>query len=326
MAKKSPSHPVAKKTQSHPMAKKVQSHPMARKAQSKRKKPSRPSGLGRGLSALLQDEAAADIAPTRRQGTREVPIEALRPNAFQPRTVFDDQPMQELADSIREHGIMQPILVRPVAGDPNSFEIIAGERRWRAAQKAQLHQVPIVSRSLSNIEALELALIENIQREDLSPIDEASGFQRLIDEFGHRQEGIAKTIGKSRSHVANLLRLLSLPDAVQEMVKQGKLSAGHARALITTDDPVALAKIIISQGLSVRAAETLAQQHSAARKSPSLSARTKKDADTRALEERVSHLLGLSLSIDHKGSRGGKVVIKYKSLEQLDGLIEKLSS
>jgi ParB family chromosome partitioning protein len=299
---------------------------MAKKPQSKSKKPARPSGLGRGLSALLQDEAAADIVPARRQGTREVPIESLRPNAFQPRTVFEDQPMRELADSIREHGIMQPILVRPAADDPDSYEIIAGERRWRAAQKAQLHQVPVVSRTLTDLEALELALIENIQREDLSPIDEAKGFQRLMDDFGHRQEDIAKTVGKSRSHVANLLRLLSLPVAVQEMLMQGQLSAGHARALITTDDPVGLAKTIISQGLSVRAAETLAQQHSSARKSKPLSAKAKKDADTRALEERVSHQLGLSLSIDHKGSRGGKVVIKYKSLEQLDGLIDKLSS
>jgi ParB family chromosome partitioning protein len=298
---------------------------MAKAPQSKNRKPSRPGGLGRGLSALLQDEAAADIAPARKQGTREVPIEALRPNAFQPRTIFEDQPLAELADSIREHGIMQPILVRPVAGDPNSFEIIAGERRWRAAQKAQLHQVPIVLRSLTDIQALELALIENIQREDLSPIDEAKGYQRLMDEFGHRQEDIANTVGKSRPHVANLLRLLTLPDEVQDMLNGGKLSVGHARALITTDDPVGLAKTIARQGLSVRAAEILAQQHSAARKSRPPSAKTRKDADTRALEERVSQQLGLSLSIDHKGSRGGKVVIKYKSLDQLDGLIDKLS-
>jgi len=286
----------------------------------------RPSGLGRGLSALLQDEAAADIAPVRsKRGNRELPIESLHANSFQPRTVFDEQALKELADSISEHGIMQPILVRPSPEDSDSYEIIAGERRWRAAQKARLHQVPVVIRSLSDLEALELALIENIQREDLSPIDEAKGFRRLMDEFGHRQEDIAKTVGKSRPHVANLLRLLTLPTAVQDMLNEGHLSVGHARALITTDDPVGLAKTIIAQGLSVRAAESLAQDHSSARKTKPVKGPARKDADTKALESRVSQQIGLAVSIDHKGAKGGKVVVKYKTLEQLDSLIETLS-
>jgi ParB family transcriptional regulator, chromosome partitioning protein len=286
----------------------------------------RPSGLGRGLSALLQDEAAADIAPVRsRRGNREVPIESLHANSFQPRTIFDEQALKELADSISEHGIMQPILVRPSPEDPDSYEIIAGERRWRAAQKARLHQVPVVIRSLSDLEALELALIENIQREDLSPVDEAKGFRRLMDDFGHRQEDIAKTVGKSRPYVANLLRLLTLPAAVQDMLNEGQLSVGHARALITTDDPIGLAKTIVAQGLSVRAAESLAQDHSSARKTKPQKGAARKDADTRALEARVSQQIGLAVSIDHKGPKGGKVVVKYKTLEQLDSLLETLS-
>ena len=287
--------------------------------------PSKKRGLGRGLSALLQDEEAADITPKRRSGTREVPIENLRPNAFQPRLVFDANALKELADSIREHGIMQPILVRPDAGDPETFEIIAGERRWRAAQKAQLHQVPVVVRTLTDLEALELALIENIQREDLSPVEEAKGYRRLMDEFSHTQEDIAQTVGKSRSHIANLLRLLNLPDAVQDMINDGSLSAGHARALVTTDDPLGLAKIIVARGLSVRAAEGLAQEHSSARKTKPTKGSAAKDADTLALERRMGEQLGLSVAIDHKGTKGGKLVIKYKSLEQLDDLIEKLT-
>ena len=289
------------------------------------RKGKRPSGLGRGLSALLQDEAAADKAPEPRKGTRDVPIENLRPNTFQPRHYFEDEALKELAASIREHGIMQPILARPDPENGESFQIIAGERRWRAAQKAQLHEVPVVVRSLSDLEALELALIENIQRQDLSPIEEAKGFRRLIDEFGHTQEEIAKTVGKSRPHVTNLMRLLGLPDAVQEMINTGSLSAGHARALITTKDPVALAKRIVAEGLSVRAAEALAAEHSAAKKPSAKALKPKKNADTRALEEKVSHQLGLKVSVDHKGTKGGKLVINYKSLDQLDDLIDKLT-
>jgi len=288
-------------------------------------KKTRASGLGRGLSALLQDEATADIGQTRRSGSRDIPIGSLRANSYQPRTIFDDSALKELADSIREHGIMQPILVRPTPGKTDEFEIIAGERRWRAAQKAQLHQVPVVIRTMSDQEALELALIENIQREDLSPIEEAKGYRQLMDDFDHRQEDIAQTVGKSRSHIANLLRLLSLPRAVQDMISGGELSAGHARALVTTDDPLQLAKIIIAGGLSVRAAEALAQEHSAARKSSPAKAKAGKDADTRMLEKQVSNQIGLMVSIDHKGAKGGKVIIKYKSLEQLDELVDQLS-
>ena len=283
----------------------------------------RSTGLGRGLSALLEDEAAADSTPAR-TGSREAPIEKLKPNVLQPRTLFKPEALAELAESIREHGIMQPILVRSVPGDPGSYEIIAGERRWRAAQKAKLHEVPIVVRELSDTEALEIALIENIQREDLSPIEEAKGYRRLMDEFDHTQEAIAKTVGKSRSHIANLLRLLNLPDGVQNMVNDGSLSAGHARALITTDNPAELAKAIVSRGLSVRAAETLAQQHSTARKP--LKRKAYKDADTRALEQRIADSLGLVVDIDDKGARGGKVTIKYKTLEQLEEITDRLMS
>ena len=271
-------------------------------------KKTRASGLGRGLSALLQDEATADIGQTRRSGSRELPIESLHANRYQPRSVFDDSALKELADSIREHGIMQPILVRPASENADEFEIIAGERRWRAAQKAQLHQVPVVVRTMSDQEALELALIENIQREDLSPIEEAKGYRQLMDDFGHRQEDIAQTVGKSRSHIANLLRLLTLPKAVQDMISGGQLSAGHARALVTTDEPLELAKIIVAGGLSVRAAEALAQEHSAARKSSPAKVKARKDADTRSLEKRVSSQIGMTVSIDHKGAKGGKVV------------------
>lgn len=276
--------------------------------------------LGRGLSALMAEDSAAEM----RQGVRELPIEMLHPNPFQPRTRFDDKTIAELAESIRDHGIMQPILVRPMKGRNGEYEIIAGERRWRAAQKAQQHRIPVVVRTIDDTEALELALIENVQREDLSPIEEARGYQRLADEFGHTQAKIAKVVGKSRPHIANLVRLLALPPAVQEMLADGKLTMGHARALITSDSPLALARMIVAQGLSVREAETLAGGATKGVASGKKRKKSVKDADTRALEEAVSLALGLAVRIDHGGARGGSVTIKYKTLDQLDGLIDRL--
>lgn len=283
----------------------------------------RSRGLGRGLSALLGETDAPEEGTSPATG-RSVPIERLRPNRFQPRHHFDDAAISDLVTSIRENGIIQPILVRPVDGDGNQFEIVAGERRWRAAQKAQLHEVPIVVRTLTNSQALEVALVENIQREDLSSIEEAKGYQQLIDDFGHTQADIAAGVGKSRSHVANTLRLLGLPESVQRLLAEGKLSAGHARALITAKDPESLARQIVSEGLSVRQAENLAKAGTAEKpKKPS--AIKPKDADTLALQEALSGRLGLKVAIDHASTRGGKLTVRYQTLEQLDELIARLS-
>ncbi len=287
----------------------------------------RSRGLGRGLSALLGDDGgqtqAGGFAP------RQVPIERLRPNRYQPRSHFDEEAIADLVSSVRENGILQPILVRPFEGDAGHFEIVAGERRWRAAQKAQLYEVPIVVRDLSDREALEIALVENIQREDLSPIEEAKGYQRLIDDFGHTQAVIATTVGKSRSHVANMLRLLGLPQTVQRMLAEGSLTMGHARALITADEPEILAKKIVADGMSVRQAEALVRGGSGAAKATQdkgAKPRGVKDADTLALEEALAGRLGLRVSIDHDGDKGaGRMTIRYQTLEQLDDLIARLS-
>lgn len=283
----------------------------------------RSRGLGKGLSALLGETDTPAEGPY--QGTgRPVPIERLRPNRFQPRDHFDDAAIGDLVSSIRENGIIQPILVRPIEGETDQFEIVAGERRWRAAQKAQLHEVPIVIRTLTDSQALEVALVENVQREDLSSIEEAKGYQQLMDYFGHTQADIAAGVGKSRSHVANTLRLLGLPESVQRLLAEGKLSAGHARALITADEPEALARQIVSEGLSVRQAEDLAKVGTEAKRKKT-SAIKPKDADTLALQEALSGRLGLKVSIDHASSRGGKLTIRYQTLEQLDELIARLS-
>ncbi|MBI1180402.1 MAG: ParB/RepB/Spo0J family partition protein [Alphaproteobacteria bacterium] len=282
----------------------------------------RPGGLGRGLSALLGDEPGAVEAPPR--GTRELPIEKLHPNRYQPRTRFDDAAIEDLAASIRARGVLQPILVRPYEGRPGDYEIVAGERRWRAAQRARLHVVPVVERSLTDTESLEIAIVENVQRQDLSPMDEARGYRRLVDEFGHSQQEIAETVGKSRSHVANMMRLLSLPGKVQGLLESGALSMGHARALVTSDNAEWLARQIVDKGLNVRQAEDLA------RKSPGESAGgssgSTKDADTRALERQLSGALGLRVSIDHKGAGGGSLTIRYRTLDQLDEITGKLVS
>ncbi len=295
----------------------------------------RSKGLGRGLSALLGEQDREARAAERPQGAQDVPIEYLEPNPFQPRRSFVEEELETLTASIREKGILQPIIVRPVAGKSNAFQIIAGERRWRAAQKARRHMVPVIVKELSDAEALEIALIENVQRTDLNPIEEAAGYQALIGEFNYTQEQLAKVIGKSRSHLANMLRLLSLPESVQEMVRQGALSAGHARAILTAADPEALAKQVVSEGLSVRETEGLARKGRdkdvakavrdlVDRQGGAVVEQLAKDADTRALERDLSDAIGLKVSIEHKGEKGGEVRIRYASLEQLDEIGRRL--
>ena len=288
--------------------------------------PSKRKGLGRGLSALLDDGTTEDYQQSDRSRGRELPIEQLTPNRFQPRHHFDEAGLEQLAESIREQGILQPILVRRRADQPNQYEIIAGERRWRAAQRAQLHQVPVVIKELSDREALEVALIENIQRQDLTPIDEALGYQRLAQEFGHTQEALAQAVGKSRSHIANLLRLLTLPEAVQRMIDSGALSAGHARTLVGRDDAEALARQMVEADMTVRQSEQLIAERRGrgARKPAEAKAEPPpKDADTKALERSLSQALGLVVDIRHSGA-GGALSIHYTSLEQLDDLLHRL--
>lgn len=284
-------------------------------------------GLGRGLSALMADAgvdlAAAGREPPARALTpdRRVPIEALQPNPDQPRRRFDDEALAELAQSIREKGVLQPLIVRPRPADPARFEIVAGERRWRASQRAGLHDVPVIVRDFDDTEVLEIGIIENIQREGLNPIEEAAAYRQLIDRFGHTQDKVAEALGKSRSHVANALRLLNLPDPVQGMVVDGRLSSGHARALITAADPVALARKVLSKGLNVRQTEALAREA----QQPPKPAPAPVNVDTRDLQEGLSAALRMKVTIDHKGP-GGAVTIRYSSLEQLDHLCEILSS
>jgi len=288
------------------------------------------SRLGRGLAALIGDDAAialGDEAAPVPKGVREVPIECLRANPFQPRQIFKTGDLDDLTDSIREKGILQPIMVRPApGGGENEFEIVAGERRWRAAQAAQLHDVPIVVKDLNDNESLEIAIIENVQRADLNAIEEAAGYQRLVDQFTYTQDQLSKMIGKSRSHVANTLRLLSLPDRVQDLLSDGSLSAGHARALIGHPKAESLAKEIAEKGLSVREAEALTRKPEAsAPKAKGASAPKNKDADTAALEKNITTALGLTVSINHKGEKGGTVNVSYTSLEQLDEICRRLS-
>ncbi len=285
-------------------------------------------GLGRGLSALMADIHAtpadgSENAPD--AGVRVVPIEALSPNPDQPRRGFSEAALQELAASIRERGIIQPLIARPVSNQTDRFEIVAGERRWRAAQLAQLHEVPVLLRDLSDTEVLEVAIIENIQRADLNPIEEATGYRQLIERFGHTQDKLAAAMGKSRSHIANLMRLLTLPADVQQLVSGGKLSAGHARALVSTENPTELARQVIARGLSVRQTEALAQTPDKPRRRSAAPKGPPKDADTRILEQDLATNLGMSVSIDHHPGGEGRMIIRYKSLEQLDHLCQALS-
>lgn len=284
--------------------------------------------LGRGLSALLGDMpiTTAEGPGTTARDVARLPIEALVPNPHNPRRSFGDEPLDELTQSVRTHGVMQPLLVRPVDG---RYEIIAGERRWRAAQRAGLHEVPVLVREVSAGEALELAIIENVQRTDLNPIEEAAGYQRLIAEFGHKQEALAKLIGKSRSHVANMLRLLNLPPSIRASVVDGSLSAGHARALLGAQNPEALADEVIRNGLSVRATEALVARLAqsdvaAARGTPAKDPPKVESADTRALIRRLSSRLGLAVSLSHRADESGTLTIRYSSLEQLEGVCRLL--
>ncbi|MEO1309925.1 MAG: ParB/RepB/Spo0J family partition protein [Pseudomonadota bacterium] len=293
-------------------------------------------GLGRGLSALL-----ADASPTAHEedlaaagaGSEAAPIEFLAANPKQPRRIFDDAALEELAASIRRQGLLQPIVVRPTGGEPK-YEIVAGERRWRAAQRAGLHEVPIVVRRLDDQQAAEIALVENVQRTDLNPLEEAAAYQRLADEFGHAHEEIADAVGKSRSHVANLIRLLKLPASVRDKVNAGALSMGHARAILSAPDPAALAERVVKRGLSVRETERLAKadaeqpagggdKSSGRGPAPLTEKEIRKDADTRALEADLAASLGLAVDLAH-GSRGGVLSIKYATLEQLDDVCRRL--
>lgn len=283
----------------------------------------KPTRLGRGLAALIGDMGTMEGARIAESGgVRRLPVEFLIANRANPRHEFDDSQLEELTSSIREKGVMQPLLVRPTT-DPNQFEIIAGERRWRASQRAGLTEVPVLVREVDDREALELAIIENVQRVDLNPLEEAMGYGQLIEQFDYTQQDLAQVIGKSRSHVANTLRLLKLPDDVRSMLGRGELTAGHARTLITAEDPGALAKRIIDGGLSVREAEQLSQQQATAPRKKT-SAPASKDADTVALEKRLSDVLGLHVAIDHK-EQGGRLEIRYRTLEQLDGICARLT-
>ncbi|MEX0697839.1 MAG: ParB/RepB/Spo0J family partition protein [Dongiaceae bacterium] len=277
--------------------------------------------LGRGLSALLGAESEDYASLDRVRLSKMVPIELVHPGRFQPRHNFDETQLEALADSIRTNGILQPILVRRHPQTPNSFEIVAGERRWRAAQIARLHEVPVIIREIADGEALELALVENVQRQDLSPLEEAEGYRRLIEEFKNTQEDLARRVGKSRSHVANAMRLLGLPEPVKALLEQGRLTAGHARALLSGADPAALAEQVVARGLNVRQTERLVQQRQS---DPSAKTTREKDADTVALERDLSALLGLRVTISIQG-RGGALTIHYRTLEQLDDVLKRLT-
>jgi ParB family chromosome partitioning protein len=286
----------------------------------------RKHGLGRGLSALLGDAPRpAGSEGAAGDGARLVEVARIRPNPAQPRKTFDEEALAELAESIRQRGVLQPVLVRAVDG---GFELIAGERRWRAAQRAQLHAIPAVVRSDSDESSAELALIENVQREDLNAIEEADGYRVLIERYGHGPEAVAKLVGKSRSHVANLLRLLALPDEVQQMLLRGDISMGHARAIATANDPAALARDIVANGYSVRQAEELARtaRPGAGRDPAKAAARSGQpvDADLAALERQLGDLLGLKVKVTHSG-KGGTVALGYSTLDQLDMICQRLS-
>lgn len=284
--------------------------------------------LGRGLSALFGDDkpnlTPNPVEANSNRETTSVPIEFVRPNPNQPRRNFDPEHIESLVASIKERGILQPILVRKDTQDPSRYEIVAGERRWRAAQTAQLHEIPIIIKVLDDKSAFEIALIENIQREDLNPLEEAEGYRRLVDEFSHTQEAISQAIGKSRSHIANMMRLLKLPGGVKQMLIDGELSMGHARALLNTENAQAIAHEVVKKGLSVRQTEKLISKDknpAKIRRSPA----DEKDPNTVALETDLSDLLGLKVSIKFHGE-GGELVVRYNSLDQLDEVLHRLKS
>lgn len=293
-------------------------------------------GLGRGLDALFEDEEATfaasaknEEAPTAGGATRKtLGIGQLTPNPDQPRQFFDPKAINELADSIRQHGLLQPILVRPVPGSKEMYEIIAGERRWRASQKAQLHEVPVVIRDFDDATVLQIALIENLQRQDLNAIEEAKGYQRLIEEFAFSPEHVGTAVGRSRSHVANMIRLLGLPESVQNMVINSELSAGHARALINAENPALLAQEVASKGLSVRETEKLAADNAGreiSKRSSKKGQPTFKDPNILALEQDLTNVLGLKVTISMRGDYDGSLSIDFKNLDQLDDVMLRLS-
>ena len=287
---------------------------------------SKSRGLGRGLSSLMGDLKNEPLTSNENSESQTieklVPVEKIYPNPNQPRKSFQEEKLIELANSIKTKGIVQPLIVRKKKGTKESFEIVAGERRWRAAQRAQIHELPVIIKEFTDIEVLEIAIIENVQRADLNPIEEALGYKNLMENFDHTQDGLSKEIGKSRSHIANLLRLLNLPSSVQELLISGQLTAGHARALVTCDNPLAIAKQIISLGLSVRDAERLAKNVS--EKKVSNKTKTKeKPADTVLLEADLSAALKMKVSINHEeGKEKGLISITYKSLDELDRISE----
>ncbi|MFW6077088.1 MAG: ParB/RepB/Spo0J family partition protein [Hyphomicrobiales bacterium] len=280
--------------------------------------------LGRGLAALIGDDADEEIVMDEARGFRRVPIELLHPNPHNPRRSFEAGDLDELVQSIRAQGVLQPLIVRP-RSDGHSYEIVAGERRWRAAQRVPLHEVPAVVREFSDGEALEIALIENVQRADLNALEEAQGYAQLIEHFGYTQQQLASSISKSRSHIANSLRLLSLPDDVKVHLATGALTAGHARTLVASDAPAELAQEIISRGLSVREAERLTQSAQKEPKTARPRARPQPDADTRDLEQRLGQALGLKVEIADRGDAGGRMTIHYRTLEQLDEVSRRLA-
>jgi ParB family chromosome partitioning protein len=284
-------------------------------------------GLGRGLSALFGDEAQPETAPAGAPagGVRMLPVELLHPGRYQPRHQFDEESLNALIESVKAQGILQPLLVRRHPDIADAYEIVAGERRWRAAQAAQLHEVPVIIRELGDRETLEIALVENIQRQDLNPLEEAEGYRRLLEEFAHTQEDLARVVGKSRSHIANSLRLLTLPDTVRTMVQDGRITAGHARALLNAGDPEGLAVEVAKRGLNVRQTEKLAKLAKESASGGKVSAPAAKLADTAALERELTALLGLKVTIAFDGS-GGALTIHYRTLEQLDDVLRRLSN
>ncbi len=304
-------------------------------------------GLGRGLNALFGDEEDSEIAtaatmvveeieqkiqnePENSRDRLTVGVDKLFPSSFQPRRVFSEDSIGELAESIKQYGVLQPLLVRESTNDSENYEIIAGERRWRAAQKAQVHEVPVIVLELSELDAVKIALIENLQREDLDPIDEAMGYRRLLDDYGQTQEELAEAVGKSRPHITNMVRLLNLPDSVQAHLSAGDLSMGHARALITAENPEELAREVIKKGLSVRQTEKLVSSRKNGGSSSKKTSRSKKvkitkDADTIALENDMTNALGMKVTIDSDDGKTGKLSIEFKTLEQLDEVLHRLA-
>ena len=299
------------------------------------KKPMKQRGLGRGLSALMADVTEDQAPSSADSGARPdllVPIEKVSANPDQPRRSFDKEQLADLSASIAEKGIIQPLIVRPMPGRAGEYEIVAGERRWRAAQMAKLHEIPVLVREFTDIEVLEVAIIENIQRADLNPVEEAAGYNQLMEKFGHTQDKLSQALGKSRSYIANSVRLLQLPAEVQTYLRDGKLSAGHARALITADNPAALAREVIKKNLSVRETEKLVKESADnifadGGKTQKKALKPTKDADTKALEGDLSANLGMKVSVDHKpGQESGQITIRYSSLDDLDDLCRLLSA